>query len=442
MTLRSFSKRTLSRRKYLRGVGGALLALPTLEFMLPASASAQSPLEKKPRLLVFYMPNGRNPEWWVPAATGFGLVFPEKSAALQPYAARALSLTGLNNSAAINSPGAAHAMGTGTVMTGTTIPDLIGIKNNISLDQRLVELMAPATRFKSLQWSAGEPGPCDVGGASCAYTQSISWAGPGKPLIPTIDPAAAFKRAFGGGTDGLSGAAGEARKRSVVSVLDAVRSDAKSLEGVVGRSDKQTLDGYFTALRELELSLASVDASCEVPADGPGGGLAYPDRVRAFFDLIKLVFQCDQTRVLSFMIEFGLSCRSHDFLTASGTHHGLSHYGADPDRKERLGKVEQWHAEQLAALLDLLATTPGAAGNMLLDETLVLAIPSMGSGDVHDHSRNCPILFGGKNFIQTNNRQIAGNTELANLHVTLLRAYGYDEPFGDAGTTPIPGVLL
>ncbi|MEZ4254957.1 MAG: DUF1552 domain-containing protein [Polyangiales bacterium] len=434
-------RRSMSRRRYLRGVGGALLALPTLEFMLPARAAAQTPLEKKPRLLVFYLPNGRRPEWWVPAATGFGLVFPGESAPLQPYAARALSIVDLDNSAARNSPGAAHAMGTGTVMTGTAIPDLVGIKNNVSLDQRLVELMAPSTRFKSLQWSAGEPGPCDVGGASCAYTQSISWTGPGRPLVPTIDPAAAFKRVFGGGADGLAGAAGETRKRSAVSVLDAVRTDAKSLQTIVGSADRRTLDGYFTALRELELSLSSVDASCEVPTDGPAGGLAYPDRVSAFFKLIQLVFQCDQTRFLSFMMEFGLSCRSHDFLSASGTHHGLSHYGSD-DQKERLRKVEQWHSLQLAALLDLLATTPGAAGNMLLDETLVLVIPSMGAGSNHDHARNCPLLIGGKNFIQTNNRQVAGNTELANLHVSLLHAYGYNETFGDAGTAPIPGVLV
>ncbi|MCA9603009.1 MAG: DUF1552 domain-containing protein, partial [Myxococcales bacterium] len=129
-------RRSMSRRRYLRGVGGALLALPTLEFMLPARAAAQTPLEKKPRLLVFYLPNGRRPEWWVPAATGFGLVFPGESAPLQPYAARALSIVDLDNSAARNSPGAAHAMGTGTVMTGTAIPDLVGIKNNVSLDQR------------------------------------------------------------------------------------------------------------------------------------------------------------------------------------------------------------------------------------------------------------------------------------------------------------------
>lgn len=437
------NRRTMSRRRYLRGAGGALLALPMLDYLLPSAASAQTPFAKAPRLLVFYVPNGRNPAWWVPAAGpgGIGILFQPQSTSLQPYAGRVLSLTGLNNSAALASPGAAHAMGTGTVMTGTTIPDLVGIKNNISLDQRLVELMKPTTRFPSLQWSAGEPGPCDVGGASCAYTQSVSWAGPGKPLIPTIDPASAFARLFGGGTDGLTGAAGETRKRSVTSLLDTVHADAKSLQSVVGSADKQTLEGYFTAFRELELSLSSVAPTCEVPEVGPGGGLSYPDRVLAFQNLIRLAFQCDQTRFLSFMIEFGLSCRSHDFLDAPGTHHGLSHYNSDLEL-QRLEKVERWQSEQLAAMLGILANTPATAGASLLDETLVLVIPSMGSGATHDHGQNCPLLFGGTNFLNTNGRQIIANTELANLHVTLLQAYGFQENFGDRGNAAIAGVIV
>jgi hypothetical protein len=437
----------VTRRRFLQGACSALVAVPALEGLLSSSpASAAEPL---PRLLVYYFPNGRRPEWWVPNATAEGLVFPAQASALQPFAHRALSLVGLDNTAARQSPGAAHAMGTGTVMTGTTIPDLVGLKNNVSLDQLVARELDPPTRFNSLQWSSGEPGPCDVGGASCAYTQSISWSGPGSPLIPTIDPAAAFNRLFTSAADGLRGEAGEIRKRSLGSVLDLVRDDATALEARLGQADRRRLEEYFTSMRELERSFEPSGASCAVPLEGPSTSLPYPDRVLAFHELIRLAFLCDQTRVLSFMIEFGLSGRSHDFLEAPGAHHGLSHFGNDVDYR-RLEVVETWHARQLGDMLQRLVDTPTSDGRTLLDETLVLAIPSMGEGNGHNHAANCPILFGGQSIVQTTGQQVAvPGTPLANLHASLLACYGIDGRFGagdaifgDDGNATIPGVSV
>lgn len=435
MTTTTGTKKTrkgLTRRRLLQGAFGTMLALPMLEYFAPSPARAGGGMP--PRLLVYYLPNGRRPEWWVPSASAGGLTFPGQAARLQPFASRCLSLVNLDNEAARVSPGAAHAMGTCTVMTGTAIPDLGGIKNAISLDQVIANELDPPTRFKSLQLSAGEPGPCDVGGASCAYTQTVAWAGRGAPLLPTIDPAAAFARLFTGATDGLTGERGEVRRRSVGSVLDHVRDDATSLGAELGRDDRMRLDQYFTSLRALERSLAtSSGASCEVPLDGPAGSLGYPERVAAFHDLITLAFQCDQTRILSFMIEFGLSGRSHDFLGAPGTHHGLSHYGSATDYN-RLSLVETWHSDQIAHLLGRLAETPSTEGRTLLDDTIVLCIPSMGEGSSHAHQANSPLLFGGQDVIHTTGRQIvATGAPLPNLHVSLLRAYGLEGTYGTGG---------
>jgi hypothetical protein len=442
------SRRMLTRRRFLRGTGAALLALPFLEYFHPFRSFAVGEGCKRPRLLVYYFPNGRRPEWWVPNPTGYGLIFSEQSAALQPFAGRLLSMVGLDNIAARESPGAAHAMGTGTIMTGTRIPDLVGLKNGISLDQILARELDLTTRFQSLQFSAGEPGPCDVGGASCAYTQSVSWAGYGMPLIPTIDPLIAFDRLFRNGSDGLTGAAGEVRARSIGSVLDFVNEDARALSSRLGKDDKARLEEYLTAVGDLERSLSAGQATCTVPAMGPAGGLSYPERVNAFHQLIKLAFQCDETRIISFMIEFGLSGRSHDFIGAPGGHHALSHYGNSTDY-ESLKTVETWHAQRLADMLQLLTDTPGVEGGAsLLDETIVLAISSMGAGSNHDHANNCPLLFGGTGFINATNQQLAlPGTPLANLHVSLLKVFGVTGQFGsggaifgDYGTSEIAGV--
>lgn len=441
---------TTTRRRFLMGAGATTLALPALELFMPRTAAAGT---VPPRLLVYYFPNGRRPEWWVPSAAG-GIVFPAQAQSLQPFADQVLSLVNLTNIAALNSPGAAHAMGTGTIMTGSTIPDVAGgvLHNNVSLDQLLVQQLMPDTRFSSLQWSAGEPGPCDVGGSSCAYTQSLSWTGPATPLVPTIDPRVAFERLFGSGVDGLEGPDAERRRLSLQSTVDFVRDDALALQAQLGQADKLRLDEYFTALTELEKSLTTAGSTCDAMPEPPIDGLAYPERVAAFHQLIKLAFQCDQTRVLSFMVEFGLSGRSHDFLGAPGGHHALSHYG-DATGQARLEIVERWQIEQLAAMLQLLRDTQGLSGGTLLDETIVLAIPSMGEGGSHDHGHNCPLLFGGTGVINADGRQIAfpGATPepLSNLHVTLLEAYGVQGSFGtngaifgDHGTASIPGVLV
>jgi hypothetical protein len=444
-------RRRHTRRQWLVGAGSAALALPALEYFMPRHAAAHATM---PRLLVYYFPNGRRPEWWAPTMVDGVPVFPTQSAALQPFADQVLSFVNLSNLAALGSPGAAHAMGTGTIMTGSTIPDVAGgvLFNNVSLDQLVVQQLAPDTRFASLQWSAGEPGPCDVGGSSCAYTQSISWTGPASPLVAAIDPTSAFERVFGSGVDGLTGAAAELRRKSNKSVLDFVDEDARALQTRLGSADRMKLEGYFDALRELEKSLTTPAATCMATLEPPIGGLGYPERVAAFHQLIRLAFQCDQTRVLSFMIEFGLSGRSHDFLDAPGGHHSLSHFG-DQLGRDRLERVETWHALQLGGRLQLLRDPPGDAGGTLLDETIVLAIGSMGEGGSHDHARNCPLIFGGGGIIAADGRQIAFAPEasmpLSNLHVTLLEAFGIEGAFGtngaifgDHGTASIPGVLV
>lgn len=441
-----------TRRRWLLGAGGACLALPLLEYFTPPrAAKAAGP---GPRLLVYYFPNGRRPEWWVPAAVDNTLVFPGPAQALQPYAAQALSFENLSNNAAIASPGAAHAMGTGTIMTGRKIGTVAGgvVENDISLDQILVNQLMPTNRFKSLQFSAGEPGPCDVGGSSCAYTQSISWTGPGSPLVATIDPRAAFERLFGAGVDGLEGPSADIRRVTKQSVIDFVRDDALVLQQSLGKADAVTLEDYFDALRDLEISLEGSGAMCAEDPEPPVPGLDYAGRVGAFHQLIRLAFLCDQTRFLSFMIEFGLSGRSHDFLGAPGGHHALSHFG-DQTAKDRLQVVETWQNQQFGAMLGLLQSTPGITGGTLLDETIVLGIGSMGEGASHDHGHNCPIIFGGTGVINATGRKLsfdpAGPPPLTNLHVTLLQAYGVagnfgstGAVFGDDGNSVIDGVLV
>ena len=60
------TKRSLSRRTMLRGLG-ATVALPFLDAMMPAlTAIAQSPARPKTRFGAVYFPNGAIVEQWIP----------------------------------------------------------------------------------------------------------------------------------------------------------------------------------------------------------------------------------------------------------------------------------------------------------------------------------------------------------------------------------------
>ena len=62
------TKMALPRRVFLRGMG-ATLALPFLDAMVPALASARTAAQPVPRLGFVYIPNGATMHLWRPAVS-------------------------------------------------------------------------------------------------------------------------------------------------------------------------------------------------------------------------------------------------------------------------------------------------------------------------------------------------------------------------------------
>jgi hypothetical protein len=118
------------------------------------------------------------------------------------------------------------------------------------------------------------------------------------------------------------------------SVLSGVLDDTKDLQKVVGSSDKQRLDQYFTGLRELEkqfdrqLTKPEPRQACVAPKN-PGDlktGLDYElvgQRHKLLTDLLVMAVACDQTRVIN-----QLYSKSFASTTKPGyekPHHTASH---------------------------------------------------------------------------------------------------------------------
>jgi len=430
----------LSRRAFLRGAGVAV-ALPFLDAMWPRAARAQAAASAR-RFLAWYVPNGIHMADWTPATTGSNYTLPPILAPLAPIRDDVLVLTGLANPAAnANLPGD-HARGTGSFLSARQVKFTAGadIENGISLDQRIAQGVGAATSLPSLQLGAesgGSTGNCDSG-YSCAYARNISWAGPQTPLAKETNPVSAFERLFQGAGALLPPAELERRRLLRLSILDTVTEDANRLRLELGSSDRQKLDEYLTGVRALEVRVQSIDTSqCE--ATEPADPADFVARLAAMTDMIVLAFQCDRTRVVSFMQSNAGSNQTYPWLDVFDGHHQISHHQNNPVNFALLRTINTWEVGNFASLVARLAAIQEPGGS-LLDSSLIFFSSEIEDGDAHRHS-NLPILLAGSGggAVQPGRHlRFTGSPPVANLFLTMLRAFGVqDATFGQHGTAPL-----
>jgi hypothetical protein len=267
----------------------------------------------------------------------------------------------------------------------------------------------------------------------------MSWAGPNKPLTAIADPRVAFDQLFG--AEGDTPEARQIRRASLRSILDYTLVEANSFAQSLGAEDKAKFEEYREAVGDLERRVLQTNGACN-SGPAPAAGLDYMARVDAFHDLMSLAMQCDQSRFITFMIEYGLSSRSHPEIGAPGGHHANSHYGTDQNKLKELIIVETWHGDQIGKFVQKIANNKEADGSSMLDNTLVMVLPDMGDGDTHDHTNLAPIFVGkaGGALLGGQHQNLPGRP-LADAYVTLMQAFGVQANFGAYGRNVISGVV-
>ncbi|PYR83154.1 MAG: hypothetical protein DMG18_13385, partial [Acidobacteria bacterium] len=329
-------KKCIPRRTFLRGAGTAL-ALPVLDAMFPAFASAaQTGSGRATRLSFFTVPNGIIMEKWTPAASGSGF---ELSPILEPLAAfkdRLLVISGLANNEAHklefeiagDHPRACSAYLTGTHPKMTSGAD---IRCGVSVDQIAAKEFGKYTQLSSLEMGLESSllGACESA-YSCVYYNTISWAAPTTPLPMENRPRAIFERLIGDSTNPGERAA---RLQEHRSILDLVSEDLKRLMRSVGETDRAKLDQYADAVRSVErrIQVAEQQSSKELPAMEKPIGIPekFSDYAKLMMDLQVLAFQADVTRVGTFMIGHEMSGRAYPELGFGDPHHSLTHHQGD-----------------------------------------------------------------------------------------------------------------
>ena len=438
------TKKSIPRRTVLRGFG-TMLALPLIDRMIPAlSAVGKTAAKAKSRLGIVYVPHGAVMAKWTPVNDG-----PlELSPILQPLAAfkdRLVVITGLDNRPALalqGEPAGGHGRIGAAFLTGVHAKPTEGadFRAGISIDQIAAARLGNETELASLELgleSTDLAGACDVG-FSCAYVNTLSWRSPTTPLPMENNPRTVFERLFGDSAS-TDSSARRARIQSDRSLLDSVTEKIADLQRGLGSPDRVKLTEYLDAVRDIErrIQKAEGQSARELPAvNAPSGSIpsSFEEYAKVMLDLQVLAYQTDLTRVITFMIGKELSNRTYPEIGVPDPHHPLSHHQNDPQKLEKLSRVQTLHIGLLAYYLEKLAATPDGDGS-ILDNLVLLYGSGMGDSNLHD-PRNLPLLIAGGGAGQIRggrHLRYPKETPLTNLYTAMLEKVGVPvERIGDS----------
>ena len=429
------TKKSIPRRTVLRG-RGATVALPLLDGMVPAFAATRAAAAKPVgRFGVVYVPHGAVMANWTPAETGAAFELSPILTPLKPFRDQMLIVTGLDHTPAAQlagEPGGGHGRIGGAFLTGVHAKPTEGadFKAGTSIDQIAATELGRETQLTSLELGLGSTdfaGACDAG-FSCAYTSTLCWRTPTTPLPMESNPRAVFERLFGDG-DTTDAAVRRERMRKDRSLLDAVVERIADLQQGLGAKDRSKLAGYLDAVRDVErrIQRAEAQSARELPGvEQPSGSApaAFEEYVRLMFDLQVLAYQCDLTRVITFMMTPELSARTYPEIAVPEPHHALSHHQNRPENLEKLTKLQTYHAGLLSYYLAKLKATPDGDGS-LLDHLTLLYGSGMSDSNVHDiHGLPIVLIGGGAGRLQGGRHlRYAAGTPLTNLYLTVLNKF-------------------
>ena len=142
-------------------------------------------------------------------------------------------------------------------------------------------------------------------------------------------------------------------------------------------------------------------------------------------DLQVLAYQCDLTRIVTFMLGREFSGVTYPQIGVPDAHHPITHHQQEVEKIAKVAKINHYHVTQFAYLLEKLRSTPDGDGS-LLDHTIMMYGTGMGDCNAHD-PRNIPlVLAGGRSAQLKGGRHLRypKETPLANLHLTLLDKLG------------------
>lgn len=428
-----------SRRQFLRGVGGATLALPWLESIVAADQTAGRPIPL--RMAHFYVPIGVVRRGFFPGEAdhiipkgnlgnvmkSLGKQDPNPGVkslenltpTLQPLAEHKHQLnliTGMDRTFQQGTD--VHAQCASCYLSSAKPYTIAGSAWPLdrTLDHIVADHVGGTTPFRTLEFSCNS----HRDNKESIYFDNISWFGTGH-LAPSIrDPRKMYRRLFSNQET--------SRYREVTSL---VLEDAHALEKDLGREDREKFAEYFESIRAIETQmnrlesikseLSKVDFEEPTEAYLPRG-----DYIRLMGDLMVTALQTGLTNVATLMVgpeRWDTPYMFDGLFDKPRSHHQMSHN--QTKMIDDLLRVDKFHMEQFAYILNRMAKIQDADGSSLLDNTLLTYGSGLGDGSTHQYNDLPIVMAGGGNRIKSGfHVNLSEGTPLANLWLTQARLMG------------------
>jgi len=367
-------KKHIPRRAVLKGAG-ATIALPLLEAMIPANTAwASTAAGKTPKRFAFVgFPHGAIMDRWSPKETGTGYSMSPILQPLEPFRKHMTIVSGLRNKPAETpEPHAYIEQGWLTCVKpwdfGKQGPDY-----GVSADQIAVRYVGQDTRLPSLELTTAQG------------SARIAWRTPTQPLPQEGNPRAVFQKLFG------QGDTAEERAQILAetgSILDRVQGQAHRLQASLGTGDRNVVGDYLDSVREIERRVQMAEKASNTDLSIPEAPIGTPNDITEYFklmfDLMALAFQADVTRVITMSMDHEASMRTYTNLGISEGFHPLSHHGNNPEKMDRLVKIQTYHTQVFAQFVKKLDATKEADGTVL-DHSTILFGSDMSNSDKHNN---------------------------------------------------------
>ncbi|HEY0466757.1 MAG TPA: DUF1552 domain-containing protein, partial [Polyangiaceae bacterium] len=260
----------MKRRVFLKGIGGAALAVPFLSSLAEQESKAQSAGTPPKRLVIFYTHNGCLTDRWFPTVEDGPLNAAALSttlAPLAPYASKLLLPRGFRsmNGYAVGQTIDPHDQAMGSKLTCAKITD---DSNRYATAASLDHVIA-----KQINPGGTTPLVLSVGAASTKIKEILSFSGPNTAFPANVNPQTVYNQLTGlfksGTATGTAPAmtAGDYKVARGASAIDLVKSDLARFQALnMSQSDKQRVQDWLDLLRTTETGIMSTPSSCSADA--------------------------------------------------------------------------------------------------------------------------------------------------------------------------------
>ena len=298
--------------------------------------------------------------------------------------------------------------------------------NGRSLDQIIGDKVGHTSVYNTLEIS------CNgfTAGKEDIYFDNISWYGPGR-IAPSIKtPRELYPRRF----------MAESYRTHIQDVTDLILEDTKSISRKLGNHDKDTLDGFVTMIREIELRIEKLEkmirgADVNQPTNEilPRG-----EYIRLQADLMLAALQMGITNVSTFMIgpeRWDASLMYEGVFPKPVQHHSMTHNQKKEDVAKELQKIDIFHLEQLSYVISRMKEIKESDGTSLFENSILTYGAGLGDGATHQYF-DLPMIVAGKGQGQIKQGRFIrckSGTLNSNLWLTLANLMGLEiDSFADS----------